>query len=727
MSDMTEANKRQALKDFVGQNIFSLKDLFNETKGSDKGESMLEYYGKNVFNLKVMKNYLSEKAYKSLSTTIKEAGRLDPAIADEVADAMKTWAVSKGATHFTHWFQPLTGTTAEKHDAFISPDSEGGVVLQFSGKELTQGEPDASSFPSGGLRATFEARGYTAWDPTSPAFIKEGPEGATLCIPTVFCGYHGEALDKKTPLLRSMAALSKQVCRLGTLFGIDVKGKRAYATLGPEQEYFLIDKSYFDARLDLIETGRTLFGLKPAKHQQQEDHYFGAIKPRVMAFMEDLDRTLWTLGIPSKTRHNEVAPAQYEIAPVFEELNLAVDHNMIAMEVMRQIADKHGLVCLLHEKPFAGVNGSGKHNNWSIVGPDGKNWLYPGKTPHENAKFLTVLCAVIKAVDSYADLLRVSVATAGNDHRLGANEAPPAIVSIFLGEQLCDIIEQIEKGEAKSSKDGGTIHIGVDSLPILPRDATDRNRTSPFAFTGAKFEFRAVGSNMSPAGPNVILNTIVAEALDEICTELESSAKSKKDFNSSLQKILQGIIKKHKRVLFNGDNYTPEWHAEAKKRGLPNMKTTPESLEVLKQEKNIRVFKKYGVLSPKEVDSRYEIYKHAYQTTLQIEGSCASTIARTQIIPAAVSFQRQLAETIKIVGAAGKTANSKKLLKDVSGLIEDVLSSAEVLEASLEKHDIAKINSGMMKLRSAVDGLEALVPADLWPLPSYAEMLLMNN
>src|SRR3989338_2366480 len=445
MSDMTETNKRQALKDFVGQNIFSLKDLLNETKGSDKGETMLEYYGKNVFSLKVMKNYLSETAYKSLSTTIKEAGRLDPAIADEVADAMKTWAISKGATHFTHWFQPLTGTTAEKHDAFISPDSEGGVALQFSGKELTQGEPDASSFPSGGLRATFEARGYTAWDPTSPAFIKEGPEGATLCIPTVFCGYHGEALDKKTPLLRSMAALSKQVCRLGALFGIDIKGKRAYATLGPEQEYFLIDKSYFDARLDLVETGRTLFGLTPAKHQQQEDHYFGAIKPRVMAFMEDL--------------------------------NLAVDHNMIAMEVMRQLADKHGLVCLLHEKPFAGINGSGKHNNWSIVGPDGKNWLSPGNNPHENAKFLTTLCAIIKAVDTYASVLRASVASAGNDHRLGAHEAPPAIVSIFLGDQLYDVIEQIEKGGAKSSKAGGIIEIGIDALPKLPRDTTDRNRT----------------------------------------------------------------------------------------------------------------------------------------------------------------------------------------------------------------------------------------------------------
>jgi len=701
-------------------------DFSEETSEIGQIRSIPELYGKNVFSLKVMRNYFSEKAFKSISTTIKEGGRLDPSIADEVADAMKTWAVSKGATHFTHWFQPLTGTTAEKHDSFISPDGEGGVILQFSGKELIQGEPDASSFPSGGLRATFEARGYTAWDPTSPAFIKEGPEGATLCIPTIFCGYHGEALDKKTPLLRSMAALSKQVCRLGKLFGLDVKGKRAYATLGPEQEYFLIDKAYYEARLDLVQTGRTLFGRVPAKHQQQEDHYFGAIKPRVMAFMEDLDRTLWSLGIPSKTRHNEVSPAQYEIAPVFEELNLAVDHNMIAMEVMRQTADKHGLVCLLHEKPFAGVNGSGKHNNWSIVGPDGKNWLYPGKTPHENAKFLAMLCAVIKAVDSYASLLRASVASAGNDHRLGANEAPPAIISIFLGDQLTDIIEQIEKGHAKTSKEGGVIEIGVDSLPVLPRDATDRNRTSPFAFTGAKFEFRAVGSNMSPSGANIILNTIVAEALDDICNQLEADVKAKKDFNSSLQKILQDIIKKHKRVLYNGDNYIDEWHAEAKKRGLPNLKSTPESLAVLKEEKNIKVLEKHGVLSRKELASRYEIYKHAYATTTQLEGSCAATMARTQIIPAALAFERDLAETIKIVGTAGKTTATKKLLKEVAGLTEDAIVAADSLEAALAKHDSAKTNAGMLKLREAVDSLEALVPADKWPLPSYAEMLLMN-
>ena len=682
-------------------------------------EHLPEYFGQNVFSLKVMKQVLSSKAYASIEKTIKEGGKVDPSYADEIAEAMKKWAISKGATHFTHWFQPLTGTTAEKHDSFISWNEEGGIVLSFSGKELIQGEPDASSFPSGGLRATFEARGYTGWDPTSAAFIKQGPEGCTLCIPTFYIGYHGESLDKKTPLLRSMSALSKQVCRLANLFGIDTKGKRAYCTLGPEQEYFLIDKGHYEARMDLIQTGRTLFGRKPAKHQQQEDQYFGAIKPRIMAFMEELDRTLWGLGVPSKTRHNEVAPAQYEIAPIYEDLNTAVDHNMMAMEVMRQIADKLGLVCLLHEKPFAGVNGSGKHNNWSVVGPDGKNWLYPGKTPHENAKFLTTLCAIIKAVDTYADLLRVTVATAGNDHRLGANEAPPAIVSIFLGDQLTDIIEQIEKGGAKSSKEGGSIHVGVDSLPTLARDTTDRNRTSPFAFTGAKFEFRAVGSNQNPSASNMVLNTIVAEALSDICDQLEVDKKAGKNFNDSLQKVLQAIVKKHKRVLFNGDNYTAEWHAEAKKRGLPNLKNTPEALEVIKVKKNIDVLVKHGVLSVKEIASRYEINKHAYSTVIAIEGECALTMARTELIPAALEFQAQLT-------TSAKSVTQKKLLSTISGLIDKAIVAADALEVSVEKHDSAKTNAGMVKLREAIDALEAYVPANIWPLPSYAEMLLMN-
>ncbi|HOD12066.1 MAG TPA: glutamine synthetase III [Candidatus Omnitrophota bacterium] len=690
-----------------------------------QGKELQDLYGENVFSLKVMRNYLSEPAYKSLSTTIRTGGTLDPSIADEVADAMKTWALSKGATHFTHWFQPLTGLTAEKHDAFISPDGEGGAILKFSGQELTQGEPDASSFPSGGLRPTFEARGYTGWDPTSPAFIKESPQGATLCIPTYFVGWHGEALDKKTPLLRSMKALSKQVCRLAELFGISSKGKQAYATLGGEQEYFLIDREYYNQRIDLIQTGRTLFGKEPAKHQQMADHYFGAIKTRIIAFMEDLDREMWKLGVPTKTRHNEVAPAQFEVAPVFESLNLAVDHNMLCMEMLQKVAERHGLACLLHEKPFAGVNGSGKHNNWSIVGPDDKNWLSPGENPHENAKFLVTLCAVIKAVDTYAGLLRSGVASAGNDHRLGSHEAPPAIISIFLGDQLTDIIEQIEKGEAKSSKKGGILEIGVDVLPKLPRDATDRNRTSPFAFTGAKFEFRAVGSNMSLGGPNIILNTIVAESLDEICTILEADKKAKKDFNSSVQKLLQAIIKKHKRVIFNGDNYTEDWVKEAKKRGLPNLKTTPEALAELKDPKVADLFEKYGVLTKRELLLRHDVYKETYSTILNYEGRLAVNMAQTMIMPAVLSYQHELSETIKSIESVNKTKAKalRALLKDISGKAEEALELVAKLEEAIAKENTAKIKEGTAALRGPIDALEGLVPADIWPLPSYAEML----
>ncbi|MCD4779619.1 MAG: glutamine synthetase III [Candidatus Omnitrophica bacterium] len=686
-----------------------------------------ELYGSNVFSLKTMRNYLSEKAYKSLSSTIKSGGSLDPKIADEVADAMKTWAVAKGATHFTHWFQPLTGTTAEKHDSFISPDGEGGVVLKFSGKELIQGEPDASSFPSGGLRPTFEARGYTGWDPTSPAFIKEGAQGATLCIPTYFIGWNGEALDKKTPLLRSMKALSKQVCRLGKLFGIEREGAQAYATLGGEQEYFLIDRDYYYDRIDLIQTGRTLFGKEPAKHQQMADHYFGAIKSRIMDFMEDFDREMWKLGAPVKTRHNEVAPAQFEVAPVFEQLNLAVDHNMLCMEVMQKVAEKHDLACLLHEKPFAGINGSGKHNNWSIVGPDGKNWFAPGDNPHENAKFLIMLGAVIKAVDTYAELLRVSIASAGNDHRLGSHEAPPAIISIFLGEQLTDIIEQIEKGGAKTSKQGGVLKLGIDSLPDLPRDATDRNRTSPFAFTGAKFEFRAVGSNMSLAGPNIILNTIAAEVLDEICTDLESANKAKEDFNETLQAILQDIIKKHKKILYNGDNYTEDWVKEAKKRGLPNLKTTPEALEILNKPENITVFEKHGVLTKTELKSRHDVYLETYETTIDYEAKLSADMAKTMIVPVGLDYQTELAESIKSVESINETKSSavRKLLKEVSATLEGILNGIDVLEEAIKAGEAKTTKEAMNGLRGEVDILEGLVPADMWPLPSYAEMLFV--
>ncbi|MBU0682708.1 MAG: glutamine synthetase III, partial [Candidatus Omnitrophica bacterium] len=654
----------------------------------------------------------------------KEGKSLNNEIADEVADAMKTWAVSKGATHFTHWFQPLTGTTAEKHDSFIVPDQEGGVVLKFSGEELIKGEPDASSFPSGGLRATFEARGYTAWDPTSPAFIKEGKNGATLCIPTAFYSYHGEVLDKKTPLLRSVSTLSKQLCRLGKIFGIQTNQGRAYVTLGAEQEYFLIDKKLYAKRLDLMQTGRTLFGIKPAKHQQMSDHYFGAIKNRVMAFMEDLDWELWRLGIPAKTRHNEVCPAQFEIAPVYEEQNLSVDHNMMVMEMLKQTAEKHNFVCLLHEKPYAGVNGSGKHNNWSICGHDGKNWLSPGDNPHENAKFLTIICALIKAVDEYAGLLRASIASSGNDHRLGANEAPPAIMSIFLGEQLTDVIDQIEKGGAKSSQKSKVIQIGVTSLPPLPRDVTDRNRTSPFAFTGNKFEFRAVGSNQNCAWPNTILNLIVAKTLDDICSELELKTKLKKDFNSVLQKILQSIVKKHKRVIFSGDNYSKSWETEAAKRGLLNLKTTPKALKVLKDKQAVSLFEKYAVLSKVEIESRYEIYREQYEKIIKIEGTCMLTMAKTMIIPAAVTYLGDLAGTLNRVKKFAKSlGESKKLLKEIKGYVEKILATSEKLEKNIDKNVTKEIISNMEILRESVDALEGLLPENMWPLPSYAKMM----
>ncbi len=712
----------------------------NGLEFSHKGENIMEtltgvreitaipeYYGENVFNLRTMRNYLSEKAYKSLSATIQNAGRLDPNIADEVADAMKTWAVSKGATHYTHWFQPLTGSTAEKHDSFIKPDGEGGVILEFSGTELTQGEPDASSFPSGGLRSTFEARGYTGWDPTSPAFIKEGPKGATLCIPTYFIGWHGEALDKKTPLLRSMKAVSDQVCRLGELFDIKSQGKIAYATLGGEQEYFLIDRDFYYQRIDLVQTGRTLFGKEPAKHQQMADHYFGAIKSRVMGFMEDLDREMWRLGAPLTTRHNEVSPAQFEVAPIFENLNLAVDHNMMCMEVMQKVAEKHNLACLLHEKPFAGVNGSGKHMNWAVAGPDGKNWLSPGDNPHDNAKFLVMLCAVIKAVDTHAGLLRAAIASAGNDHRLGSHEAPPAIISIFLGDQLTDVIEQIEKGGATTSKQGGTLQVGVDSLPELPRDATDRNRTSPFAFTGAKFEFRAVGSGTSLSGPNIVMNTIFSEALDEICTKLEEDKKAGKDFNASVQKVLQSVIKKHKRVIFNGDNYTDKWVAEAKKRGLPNLKTTPEALEIMKSPAAIKVFESRKVLSKAELLSRYEVYTEGYDTIIRYEADLSVDMAKTMIVPAAVEYAAGLAESIKTIESINKakSQSTRKLLKDVSAETEKALTKIGKLETAIKGGAALKMKAAMDALRESIDALEGLIPAETWPLPSYAEMLFM--
>ncbi|MDZ8119576.1 glutamine synthetase III [Pontiella agarivorans] len=672
----------------------------------------IEAFGDLVFGLPVMEARLSEPTFESLKKTIDSGTALDPSIADEVAEAMKEWAMEKGATHYTHWFQPLTGSTAEKHDSFIFPDFKGGVVTQFSGDELIQGEPDASSFPSGGLRATFEARGYTGWDPSSPAFIKYDSCGATtLTIPTVFCGYNGEALDKKTPLLRSMKVLSEQTVRLGKLFGIDCGDAMAKATLGSEQEYFLIDADLYAQRPDLIRTGRTLFGKPASKHQQLDDHYFGAIKHRVAAFMADLDKALWESGVLAKTRHNEVCPAQFEIAPVFETLNVSVDRNMITMETLKVTAEKHGFECLLHEKPFAGVNGSGKHNNWALAGPDGKNWLSPGDNPHENAKFMTIVVALLKAVDTHADLLRVSVASAGNDHRLGANEAPPAVVSVFLGDQLTDIIEQIEAGGAKESKDGGHIELGVDMLPKLPRGNTDRNRTSPFAFVGNRFEFRAVGSNQSPAGANVVLNTIVAEAFDYICTEIEAGLEKGGEFNAVLQKVLAGVIKEHKRILYNGDGYTDEWIKEAtEERGLPNLVTTADALPVLQTQKAKDLFAKYNVLSNEELESRYNIYAENYDTLIEIEAATAADIAKTLLIPAAVMAINEYASVPAVAG----------LTDEMSSLTEKAVAGVKALEAA--EGPAAQIEA-MGALRETIDALEAIVPAELWPLPSYDELL----
>ncbi|MEO2601213.1 glutamine synthetase III, partial [Clostridium butyricum] len=606
-----------------------------------------EIFGTSVFNDAVMKERLPKATYKALKKTIEEGTSLKPDVADVVASAMKDWAVEKGATHFTHWFQPMTGITAEKHDAFINPTADGKVILEFSGKELIKGEPDASSFPSGGLRATFEARGYTAWDCTSPAFIKDG----SLCIPTAFCSYNGEALDKKTPLLRSMEVLNKQAMRVLRALG-NTTSKKVITTVGPEQEYFLIDKKMYDARKDIILTGRTLFGAKPSKGQELEDHYFGVIKPRISAYMKDLDEELWKLGISAKTKHNEVAPGQHELAPIFSTTNIATDNNQLTMEVMKKVADKHGLYCLLHEKPFAGVNGSGKHNNWSMSTDDGMNLLEPGTSPHENKQFLLFLCAVIKAVDEYPDLLRVSAANAGNDHRLGANEAPPAIISIFLGDQLEDVLEQIEKGPATSSKSSSELTIGVNTLPNLPKDATDRNRTSPFAFTGNKFEFRMVPSSASIGCCNYVLNTIVAETLDEVAGRLEKAS----NVDAEIQAILTEIAKDHKRVIFNGNGYSDEWVEEAARRGLPNIKSTVEASKAMISEKNLAVLEKYGVLSRKEAEARYEIVLENYNKIINIEALTTLEIAKRQILPAAMKYASSLAESINAIKATGVQA-----------------------------------------------------------------------
>lgn len=695
-----------------------------------KGVFLMSIYGSNVFNDAVMKERLPKATYKALRKTIEEGLSLDPAVADVVASVMKDWAIEKGATHFTHWFQPMTGITAEKHDAFISPTGDGKAIMEFSGKELIKGEPDASSFPSGGLRATFEARGYTAWDCTSPAFVKDD----SLCIPTAFCSYTGEALDKKTPLLRSMEALSKQALRVLRALG-NTTTTKVITTVGPEQEYFIVDKKTFEQRKDLIFTGRTLFGAKPPKGQELEDHYFGSIKERISAYMKELDEELWKLGVSAKTKHNEVAPAQHELAPIFTTTNIATDHNQLTMELMKKVALRHDLVCLLHEKPFAGINGSGKHNNWSMGTDDGVNLLEPGHTPHDNQQFLVFLCAVIKAVDEYADLLRVSAANPGNDHRLGANEAPPAIISIFLGEQLQDILEQIEKGGATSSKTGGLMEIGVNTLPALPKDATDRNRTSPFAFTGNKFEFRMVPSSASIAAPNYITNTIVAEALDQIATRLEKAA----DVNAEVNAILTEIATKHKKVVFNGNGYSDEWVAEAEKRGLPNIKTTVEAIKALVAEKNLAVMEKHGVLSRVEMESRYEIELENYIKTINIEALTMIEMAKREILPAVINFATNLATSINEIKATGIEVDvtaQTELLTEVSSLAAALKKNTAVLEAAVEKASNAHgdtfeqaslfrfdVFEKMGTLREVADTLETLVEKDVWPMPTYGDLL----
>ena len=677
----------------------------------------VDFYGEDVFNADAMRSYLPKDICEKLLATIDEGAPLDPNIAGDVAHAMKKWAMDRGATHFTHWFQPLTGSTAEKHDSFLEP-SGCKAIMVLSGKNLIVGEPDASSFPSGGLRSTFEARGYTAWDPTSPAFIKRHGNGATLCIPTAFCSYTGEALDKKTPLLRSLQALSKSTRRLMTCF--KAGPKKTTVTLGAEQEYFLIDKRFYLQRPDLYQSGRTIFGATPAKHQQMNDHYFGSIPSRILNFMNDVEKELWRLGIPAKTRHNEVAPAQFELAPIFEEVNLACDHNMLIMETLRNVADRYGLVCLLHEKPFAGVNGSGKHNNWSLSYGKG-NLLNPGKDPHQNAVFLTAICAIIYAVDTHADLLRMTCAGAGNDHRLGAHEAPPAIISIYLGDQLMDVIDQIEQGSAKSSKQAGAMKLGSDMLPPLPRDATDRNRTSPFAFTGNKFEFRAPGSSQSCSEPNVVLNTIVAEAFDMIAEQLEKL--DDKNFHTGLQKILQKIVKEHKRVLYNGNGYTDEWVKEAERRGLPNIRTSLEALKALTKDENVELFEKYGVMNRREMLSRYEINVEDFHKRIHIEGEVARDLAKNVILPKVVEAYEKSLRTNEMAlnqGFPGLDTYVKSIGEGCRSLTESIAA----LEASLEgEHE--GIIAAVAGLRKVVDGLEKIVPDEMWPLPKYREMLFI--
>ena len=691
--------------------------------------SVNELFGSMVFNESVMQSRLPKDTYKSLKKTLHTGVPLDLSIANVIATVMKEWAIEKGATHYTHWFQPMTGITAEKHDSFITPADDGAVIMEFSGKELIKGEPDASSFPSGGLRATFEARGYTAWDPTSYAFVKD----KTLYIPTAFCSYGGEALDKKTPLLRSMEALNKQALRILRLFGRD-DAKRVYTTVGAEQEYFLIDEKLYKRRKDLIYTGRTLFGAKPPKGQELEDHYFGTIKPRVKAFMAELDEELWKLGILAKTEHNEAAPAQHELAPIYTTTNIATDHNQLTMEIMQKVAAKHGLVCLLHEKPFAGVNGSGKHNNWSMCTDTGYNLLEPGKSPYENAQFLLFLCAVIKAVDEYQDLLRLSVASAGNDYRLGGNEAPPAIVSMFLGDELTEILEAIESKSSYSKREKVEMQIGVDVLPHFPKDTTDRNRTSPFAFTGNKFEFRMPGSTFSIAGPNMVLNTIVAEELSQFADLLEQAS----DFTAALNKLIRRTIREHKRIIFNGNNYTDEWVEEAERRGLLNLRTTPEALPLFAAEKNVRLFARHCIFTETEIRSRMEILLDNYIKTIQIESLTMVELVKKEILPAIIAYTRELSAAAldkRSLSAEIDISVELDTVRRLSSLAACIKADAEKLESALVEvrtHPTAAEQASfcratvfvaMQELRTVVDEAETLVSAKHWPFPTYGELL----
>ena len=697
-----------------------------------------ELFGSLVFSDKAQQERLPKAAYRALRATITRGEPLDASTADAVAAALKDWAVEHGATHYTHWFQPMTGITAEKHDSFLAPTTEGTAIAEFRGKELIKGEPDASSFPSGGMRSTFEARGYTAWDPTSPPWLLfNGGNSVTLVIPTAFVSWTGEALDKKTPLLRSMEAVSKQAVRVLKLFGSNAE--RVYATCGPEQEYFLIDRNFYFARPDLINAGRTLFGAKPPKGQEMEDQYFGAIPERVLACMAEVELELYKVGVPVKTRHNEVAPSQYEIAPVFENANLAVDHQMMTMEMLKKIAPKYGLACLLHEKPFAGVNGSGKHNNWSLSDEFGNNLLAPGDTPHDNMQFLVFCAAVLRAVDRWQGLLRASIASAGNDHRLGANEAPPAILSVFLGEMLTDIFQQIEKnGGATSTKQGGIQDLGVSVLPKLPRDAGDRNRTSPFAFTGNKFEFRAVSSGQSIAFPNMVLNAAMADSLDSIANELEAAKAKGEELNKTVGKLLTKIIKEHKRIIFNGNNYAAEWEKEAGRRKLLNLKNTVDALPELVTKDATRLLDRFKILNERELHARYEIFLENYNKTINIEGQLMVLMANRYILPAALEYQKQIGQSVAAVKAGGgRSAQAKKLLGTYTKLVDRLRLETQALEGLLDhssngssgkhaKFMRDKIVPAMAKLRTTGDEIEVLTPHAIWPLPTYREMLFVK-